>query len=607
MLRIALLLIFLYGYSTIAPTVYAAPPAKSAKSAKPSTAKPPPKKAPESKAKTEAKAKADARAKAKAEEAEAAEADAKARAEAEAAAKNFVDDILNNYESSSQPSQAETAPPPPVPPPTYSVPQAQPIPLDSIPMGFSSQLKKNQPPPVSESAPPVPELVSTSKVSSSSIFSSSSVAPPPPPPIYKFYADYLDSLVIFARNVLPSKHDFESKKALINEEVPGPKGQYEKRADYDYRIANFDKEKEKRIRDLEKKYKADEKIRLKKLEDAINYKPDIQPEWSGLLKQDADVDGYHLRTVRFTDKISYMKKRATDVMEILAGLELLSKSDLETLNKKNRICIARLERGIELMQDYILQEYAEVKSTGKKKYDMSLGTYDPEKEQFQVNMSDIYSRTVPFDFVGFVKVPPQIAEEVDRKTDDFLGSVEYINYPFMLNGEALYPGAKNANFYYKGQAVSSVGGFRNVGGFEYLEGYIEWATYADSLISGKLAPRNLDSSYAMKNTLPKVALAGTWWSRNESIVRGTLFALSALSAGVAIWQNFEVKSNTEKARGDYNKAINAINEQNEDGRNSYSQKYKNDVKNVRSSEGMRSGFYIIAGVFGVAGIVSFYF
>jgi hypothetical protein len=613
MLRIALLLVFLYGYSTIAPTAFAAPPAKSP--AKPSTAKPaavPNKKALENKAKAEVDAKkkeVEEKAKAEAEE-KMREAEERARAEILDAAKNETSDVSKEQESSNFNNSEPKAEPPPVfqptPPVSQPPPPIQPVSLDSIPKGFASQIQKNQPPPVvePEPAPPVPEPTPVVPVSSSSSVSSSSVAPPPPPPPYKFYEDYLDSLVVFARNVLPGKQELETQKALINEERPGPKGEYEKQADYDYRIANFDKEKQKKIRDVEKKYEAEEKNRTQKLKDAINYKPDIQPEWAGILKQDAEIEGYHQRIARLSDKISFMKRRATDVMEILTNLELLSKGDLGTLDKKNRIYMARLERAIELMQDYIIQEQAKTKSTEKKQYDMVFGAYDPEKEQFQVNMNDIYSRTVPFDFVGFIKVSPQTAQEIDRKTDNFLGSVDYINYPFMVNGEAVYTGAKNANIYYKGNAVTSVGVFRNVGGFENLDGYIEWATYADSLISGKLASRKLDSSYAMKSVLPKIAPTGTWWSRNNNIVRGTLFALSATSLGIAIWQNSEVGSKTKNLQKDYDNAVKA---QDYEDYKTYSKKYKDGVNDVRSSENMRNGFYIGAGLFGVAGVLSLCF
>ena len=488
------------------------------------------------------------------------------------------------------------------PPAPKAVPEIQPVSLDSIPKGFASQLQKNQPPPpVVETPVPEPEPVAATS-SSSAVSSSSAFA-------YKFYEEYLDSLVSYARNVLPGKQKLETEKALINEEQPKPKSEYEKQSDYDKRVESFEKEKQKKISNLEKEYRIEEKSRLEKLRAAVNYKPDIQPEWAGILKQDANPDGYHQRIAKITDKIAFMLTRTNNVREILEGLELLGESDLETLDKKNRIYMARLERARELVQDYILQDYASDSSTGRKKFDMVFGAYDPEKEQFQVNMSDIKSQSVPFSYIGFIKVSPAQAQEIDRKTDNFLANVDYIKYPFVVDGQKLYPGAKKANIYYKDKEVPNTGVFQNVPGFESLDGYLDWAVYADSLISGKLVPRKLDSLYAMKRELPKAAPAGTWWQRNKNIVRGTFFVLSAASAGVAVWQNNEAKNKTKKLNDDnwYGKAVEAIIAQEKSEYDKFSKKYDDGVKNVRLHENLRNGFYIGAGVFGAAGILSLCF
>ena len=494
----------------------------------------------------------------------------------------------------------EAEPPPAAP---KSVLEAQPVSLDSIPKGFASQLQKNQPPPAVETPAPVPEPEPVAVLSSSSAVSSSSA------PVYNFYEDYLDSVLAYVKNVLPGKQNLETQKALINDEQPNPKTEYEKQADYDKRVGDFEREKRNKISKLEKEYKAEEKSRLEKLRAVINYKPDIQPEWAGILKQDASPEDYYQRIAKLTDRIANMKIKIASVKETLERLELLGKSDLETLDKKNRIYMARLERARELIDDYILQYYASDSSTGKKKFEMVFGAYDPEKEQFQVNMGDIYSQTVPFSYVGFIKVSPAQAQEIDRKTDNFLANIHYIKYPFVLNGQKLYPGAKKASIYYKENEVPNTGVFQNVSGFENLEGYLEWAVYADSLISGKLLPRKLDSLYAMKKELPKVAPTGTWWQRNKNIVRGTFFVLSAASAGVAIWQNCEAKDKTKKLKNDdwQGKTVEAIINKDEIGYHSYSKKYDDGVKDIRLHENLRNGFYIGAGVFGVAGVLSFCF
>ncbi|MCL2282511.1 MAG: hypothetical protein FWC26_04255 [Fibromonadales bacterium] len=523
-------------------------------------------------------------------------------------------DALDSAPASVLESEPEPAlppvsePVPPVPPPVAVPPPApKPVAPGAIPKGFSSQLQKPEPPP----PPPPVEVPAPAKplvpapvaaVSSSSVKASSSSYVP-----YKFYEDYLDSLVAFAKSVLPLKEELETKKAAIKEKGPEPKGPYEKQADYDSRIANFDKNKQKAISTLDKKYDDDKKIQKEKLKLAVHYNPDIQPNWDGMLKQDTNADGYHQRIVKFTEKIASMKIKIEGTIDTLADLELLDKGDFETLDKKNRIYMARLERAVEVMQDYILQDYSKLLSTDKKKFEMAFGDYDPELEQFIVNINDYYSKTVPFYYIGYIQVPPPLAQEIDRKTDNFLASIEYINYPLVMSGQKVYPGATKADIYYKDKLVPTVGGFQTVPGFENLDGYVEWAVHADSLISGTLLPRKLDSLYAMKKDAPKKAASGTWWSRNSGVV-GTLFLVAAAgSAGVAIWQNNEAGKKKDDASKWYKGAKQALEDQKPELYNSFAELYDKEVDKVKFHENMRNGFYIGAGVFGVAGILSFCF
>ncbi|MCL2206769.1 MAG: hypothetical protein FWB90_01585 [Fibromonadales bacterium] len=489
--------------------------------------------------------------------------------------------------------------------PSAHLPSADPVSLDSVPHGGVVE-ENSASVPVSEPAlEPVTEPTPVATASSSSTPSPSSIP-------YKFYEDYLDSILLYAKNILPGKQEFETQRALIKERGRTPKSQYEKQADYEKRVANFDKDKQKEIEVLEKKYKAEEKAKKDRLSSAINYKLDIQPEWNGILQPDTNVDGYNARIAKLQAKIAFMESKITNTMETLLNLEVMSKKDEETLDKKNRIYINRLKRAIELMQDYSLQEYAKVISSEKKKVEVILGEYDPESEKFVVNVNDYYSRTVPFKFVGFLNVKPSLAQEIDYKTDDFLTSISYINLPFAMGADKVYPGAVKADIFYKNMEISNTGVFQNVPGFENLDGYMDWAVRADSLISGKLEPRKLDSLYAMKSMLPKTPKSGTWWSRNKNIVRVTLFVATAVSTGIAIWQNNEAVKETDRASVYYDNMVKIIASQDldPDSYNRYNIEkmgYDESVKAVRSSENMRNGFYIGAGVFGAASILSLCF
>jgi hypothetical protein len=483
-----------------------------------------------------------------------------------------------------------SAVPPPVAPPNFRI--------DSIPQGFGAQLMKNQAPPVVEPPPPPPPPEAKSSSSSSVISSSSSVTPPK----YSCYEDYLDSVVVIAKSFVPIKEKFESQKELVNAELLKPKTEYESQQNYDARAASFNDDKQKKIKKIDKEYKAEVDKRMGNLKSAINYR-DIQPDWGGILRPDTTKEGYQDREEKLTSKISIMERRTTQVYETLAGLDILSKGNLETLDTKNRIYLARLARAKELMQDYILQDNARVLRTDKKRVSMYLGEYNVDKQEFEFVMNDANSATVPFDYIGKLKISPQIAQEIDRQTDDFTVSLDYINYPFFVGDVKLFPGAKKAYVYYKDNETPNTGVFRNVPGFEVAQGYVEWALHADSIISGKLKNKNLDSLYAMKKVVPKV---GTFWSRNKNIIRGTLLGLAAVSTGIAIWQNADAGSTRENLTSIANQAEKeyGVDKEKYDG---LKNEYDGKKSDLRSAENTRNGFYITAGVFGAAGVVCFFF
>jgi hypothetical protein len=402
---------------------------------------------------------------------------------------------------------------------------------------------------------------------------------------------------------MPIKEKFESQKALVNAAPLKPKTEYESQQSYDARAAGFEDEKKRKIKQIDSDYKVEANKRIGKLKDAINYK-DIQPEWEGILRPDTTKEGYMDRVARLNNKIPVMERRTAQVYETLAGLEILSNGNLSTLDEKNRIYLARLARAKELLNDYMLQDVAKVSRTEKKKVSMYLGEYDVDKQEFEFVMNDANSATVPFDYIGKIKISPQTAQEMDRRTDDFTGSLDYINYPFFLGDIKLFPGAKKAYVFYKDEEFPNTGVFRNVPGFEAAPGYVEWAMYADSIISGKIKYRDLDSLYAMKRVVPKV---GTFWSRNKNIIRGTLLGLAAIGTGIAIYQNSVAEDKMDDIKGARSEAGIAWKDENETEYNKQKEKYNEGKKDLRSAENARNGFYITAGLFGVAGVVCFFF
>jgi len=467
---------------------------------------------------------------------------------------------------------------------------------EPIPQGFAAQLKAAQQAKQQEAqqqqaqeAPQVPQLGQPAQLApqadSAKVEEKKAEAPPPPPPPppkkspYPSYEVYLDSIELIAKSLLPARITLDSMKSVINAEF------------------GTEKNKKLKITSLEKQHEAKEKKVKDKLTSTIRLSQDIQPEWNGLLQQnEKEVSEYQKRIDKFKEKISDMNVMRARIKSLLVKLNV-DDSDIDVLEKKNMLYIKRMERACELMQNYMLKEQSQVLSTERKKFDMSLGEYNAEKEEYQIKIRDIIS-TVPFDYQGIIKIKPRLAEIIDNETDDFTAKIDYVNYPFMLDGSLVYPGAKKAHIYYENNEVASVGTFKNIDGYDWREGYMEWALRTDSLLSGKLKYRNLDSSYVIKYP--------PFWT-GPRILRVTAFVLSAAGIGLGYWQDTALKSKTKKANELYKETLQAAVDGNKDEHKKKAKAYDNEVSSLQVSQLARNGFYISAGVFGFAGIVSFFF
>jgi hypothetical protein len=425
-------------------------------------------------------------------------------------------------------------------------------------------------------------------------------------PPYPHYEAYLDSIEAYVRYLLPSIERLDSAKKAASEETLKPKSDYESQAVYEQRAANFDKNKQQKIDNLEKEYLEKEKG-ISRLVTAATFKEDFQPNWGSLLEKNTSADGYKSRIDTLSYKINEMNVKIAQLNRQLGRLVLTKRDSAKvtkSLQEKNFIYISRLKKAGVLMQDYILQEQAKTLRTDRKKVDMSLGAYDIDKQEFDLGMRDVYSEKYPFDYVGKVKIPTEQAEIIDRKTDDFTVSIDYINYPLIINGGKVFPGAKKAYIFYKDMEFRNEGVFRNVEGFENVAGYLEWAMRTDSLISGKLTPKDLDASYAMTKTKFEEDTGPSWWTAPR-IVRVIAFTLSAASLGTAIWKNTNVNPKLDEAKKTFKEAEGII-----ISGGDYSEQYNTyatQKKDLKSIENWRNIFYISAGAFGVIGLASLSF
>ena len=383
--------------------------------------------------------------------------------------------------------------------------------------------------------------------------------------------------------LLPGRLSLDSAKSVINSEF------------------GTERNKQLKIISLEKQHNAKEKKMMDKLKTTIKLSQDIQPEWGVLLqKNENDINEYKKRMDVFKGKISDMNVMSARINSLLAKLQVDS-SYIETLDKKNMLYVKRMERACELMQDYMFKEESQVLSTERKKFPMTIGEYNEKKEELQINVKDL-SSNVPFDYHGIIKMKQRQAETIDKETDGFTASIDYVNYPFVVDGVKMYPGAKKAHIYYEDKEVPAVGAFKAIEGFDWREGYSQWATTVDSLLNGKLKYRDLDSSYAMK----KVKVGPPFWT-GKRIFRATAFVLSAVSLGLGYWQDRSVKSKTEEANTLYSETLKAAMAGEAATHKEKAGSYDDKVSGLEKSKFARNGLYISAGTFGVAGIVSFFF
>jgi hypothetical protein len=257
------------------------------------------------------------------------------------------------------------------------------------------------------------------------------------------------------------------------------------------------------------------------------------------------------------------------------------------------------------MQDYIIQEQTKVMNTERRKVVMSLGAYNVEKQEFELSMNDINSKTVPFNYTGKIKITPAQAQIIDRKTDDFTVSLDYINFPFIVDSNSLFPGVKKGYVFYKDQEFPQAGSFQNVPGFEKHPNYLEWALRADSMLSGKLSPRKLDSLYAMSKVKYKEDKGPSWWTAPR-VIRVIALTLSAAGVGVGIWQNHEASSRKDKLKDTEGKWHDAVKAGGANADN-VKKEYDRDKDRLNNFENYRNISYISAGALGGIGLVSFFF
>jgi len=275
------------------------------------------------------------------------------------------------------------------------------------------------------------------------------------------------------------------------------------------------------------------------------------------------------------------------------------------LRQKHEAYKNKLMRSIEVIKDNIIAAESMYISETPLNAKITLGAYDVEREVFNVEVQDTANAKTPFYFSGIVGIPRDTAKTMNRSVEGFLVGVSFLNYPFVFGDSSFNIAMKGISLSRKTIPLKVDGEFKSIGRFEAMEGYGAWRAHADSLMSGALKAQGLDINYALKadkvKTVEEAGGGGFGW---RGWTRILTFTAAAALGTVAIMKHLEA--------GDYKDKITKINKTVD--YSNYDAWYNQNIyalesyaKKVKDCESSRNIFGIGAGVFAIAGTLTFVF
>jgi len=236
---------------------------------------------------------------------------------------------------------------------------------------------------------------------------------------------------------------------------------------------------------------------------------------------------------------------------------------------------------------------------------ITLGAYDVEREVFEITVEDTLNAKTPFYFHGKAGVPRDTAKVMNRSTDGFLAGVSYINYPFVSGGFSYNLAMKELSLSRKTVPLKVEGAFKPVGRFEAMEGYGKWRAHSDSLLNGALKVQGLDVNYALKGEKAKEAAAaaggdGLGWRGKTRIFT---FTSAAVCGTLAVFKHLKSKD----AENEFNKERKKDLKENDTGYSDWNDTLDRKNTEYKDNGNYRNIYVVLAGVFLVAGGLTFAF
>ncbi|MDR2554532.1 MAG: PEGA domain-containing protein [Fibromonadaceae bacterium] len=277
---------------------------------------------------------------------------------------------------------------------------------------------------------------------------------------------------------------------------------------------------------------------------------------------------------------------------------------VERLNQKHGAYKEKLARTIKVLENYIIESESLIITEAPSSPLVALGAYDADKEFFDIEVFDTTSVQSPFYFVGKVGIPLDTAKVMNRSLEGFLISISYLNYPFVFGDSSFNLAMKELILSRREVPLKVDGAFKPIARFEAKEGYAAWRAHADSLLNGTLKPQSLDVNYAL-SVKEGAAGGGLGW---RGWTRILTFAAAASSTTLAVMSHLNVVKYTDR--------FNNISKTRPSGvsKEEYTIWYTNNhesmqrnLDTVRDNETSRNISSVAAGVFAVAGILTFVF
>jgi hypothetical protein len=287
--------------------------------------------------------------------------------------------------------------------------------------------------------------------------------------------------------------------------------------------------------------------------------------------------------------------------------------------KKYETYKQKLERTIAVLHDYIIASQSVVMSKPAPEAKLELGTYDAEKETFELVVQDTASAKYPFSFRGNVAVPRNMAKDLNRSKPGFAASLQFINFPFEVSfitdsvsvTESVNLAMSKLLISNNGQDLKVEGSYGEIERYKLMDGYNAWKLRADSLLNGSLKPKDLDYAYAMgrakaaakdvQNEDHKNDNSGLGW---RGWTRILTFAVAISMGGTAGYKHYEADKwlkDIEKLKN--NVPPGAAHNQNDNWKKAYNA----DKDLVETKELHRNIYGIAAGVCALVGTMTFFF